>query len=709
MHAAHASPAAAPARAHLARLPAALAGWTARCWREDARRRVLWLPVGLGLGIAIYFALPAEPPPGPAAVAGAGLAALAAAVLRRRGPTRALAAFGLALVLGLLLAVERTQRVAAPVLARPGTHTVEGQVVAVEPRGGRFRLLLEEVRITGLAPAETPVRVRVGAGRAAGDLRAGDRIRLRARLLPPAGPFHPGGFDFARRAWFQRIGAVGWALGAPERLSRGGAGPWERLGELRRTVAERARGRIGGIEGEVAAALLTGLRGGIPGTVWEAMQRSGLAHLLAISGLHLGLVAATAWFAVRYGLALLPAVALRWPLRKLAAAAGILAAFAYLLLSGAPVPTRRAFVTIALALTAVLLDRDPLSMRLVALAATVVLVLQPEAITGASFQMSFAAVVALVAVFETRRERLAERPRGALARLLAYPRLVLLTTLVAGLATLPLAAWHFGRIATWGMVANLVAVPLTAFWIVPAGFLALLAMPLGLDGPLFALMGEGIGVLLALARTVAAWPAASLDLPPPPTAALMSFLGGGLWIALWRAPWRWTGLLPALAGLLLALQSRPPDLLVAPGGRALAVRGTEVAWLEERRRDGLRREQWRRALAVRRLRPLPVEGTAGPLVCDPAGCVLVRAGLRVAWVRAPRALAADCRRTDLVITPLRGVHCPDGTPVLDGGRLRRLDGAALWLTREGIRVVGVRETRGRRPWVRGGVPYSSQE
>ncbi len=678
---------------------AAVVAALARCWREDAARRVLWLPVGLGTGIAIYFALPAEPPPIPTVLLALGGAALALRLVgRRRGGVRAAAALAVAVLAGLVLALERSQRVAAPVLPRAGVYGLEGRVVAVEPRGRRFRLLLEEVRIDGLEPAQTPVRVRLGVGASAAALRAGDVVRLRARLMPPAAPFWPGGFDFARRAWFERIGAIGWSLGAPERLAAGEVGWGERLAAWRRQLAERVRDRIGGVEGEVAAALLTGLRGGIPGEVWEAMQRSGLAHLLAISGLHLGLVAATAWLLVRYGLALIPALALRWSLRRLAAVASLAAACAYLLLSGAPVPTRRAFITLALALLALLLGRSPFSMRLVALAAALVLVLEPEALTGASFQMSFAAVVALVAVFEGREGR--SEMRGAVARLLAYPRLVLLTTLVAGLATLPFAAWHFGRIASWGMVANLLAVPLTAFWIVPAGFAALLALPLGLDGPLLDLMGRGIGVLLAIARTVAAWPGASLDLPPPPTAALLLYVAGGLWLALWRARWRWLGLVPLALGLALAVSTRPPQLLVAPGAQALAVRGEDGAWLEEWRRDGFRREQWRRALAVRRLQPLPEVGAVGPVRCDPAGCVVALEGVRIAWVRRSHGVVADCRRAALVITALPRLRCPDGTPVLDGRSLWRLQGAAIRIEDGRIAIEGVRPARGERPWVR---------
>lgn len=264
------------------------------------------------------------------------------------------------------------------------------------------------------------------------------------------------------------------------------------------------------------------------------------------------------------------------------------------------------------------------------------------------------------------------------------------------------------------MLANLLAVPLTGLLVVPSGFLALLAVPLGLDGPLFDLMGFGIRVLLTVAHTVAALPGASLDLPPPPDAAIVLFLLGGLWWALWRAPWRHLGLLPALAGLLLALSARPPDVLLAPGARAIALRVDGRAFVEEYRRNGLRREQWRRALGVRRLEPLPKAGRIGPLACDPEACVLERGGHRLAWIRRPRALAADCRYADLLVTTLAGVRCAQGgARVLDAAFLDRAGGAALWLMPPSPRLVTVRERRGDRPWVRRpwdrrrGIPYAA--
>jgi len=689
--------------ARLAGLPTVLTAWLQDCWRRDAGRRVLWLPVAVGLGCAIYFALPVEPPL--PAVFGLGtilLVWLARAMWRSRETPRALLAFAVALLSGFLLAAGRAHLVAAPVIPRPGVYEVEGRIELVEPYGSGLRLTLADVSIAGLPAERTPARIRVSLRRFDPPPRPGDRLRARARLAPPLPPACPRCYDFARAAWFQRMGAVGWVLDRARTVATRDSSFAEAIDRLRFSVAERARTHIGGREGAVAAALLTGLRGGIDDATWEAMQRSGLAHLLAISGLHLGLVATTAWLFVRWLLAAFPAIALRVDVRRIAAVAALAAAGFYLLLAGAPLPTQRAFVMIALALLAVLAGRHPVSMRLVALAAAVVLALSPEAVTGASFQMSFAAVVALVAVFEGAQGRLPPGEENLAVRVLRHLRAVLLTTVVAGLATLPFAAWHFGRIATFGTLANLVAVPLTALWIVPAGFLALLLMPLGLDAPAFDAMGTGIGVLLATARTVADLPAASLDIPPPDASALLLFVLGGLWLALWQASWRWLGIAPLALGFLFTFTARAPDMLVAPDGAAVAVRtGGPRALLLEARRDSLRRDAWQRALAVRGFDPFPQTGAQGPAHCDATGCTVHIGGHVVAILRRPAALAADCRHARLVITPLSGVRCPEGAArMFDRDALRRAGGLAVFADGFDLRIETVAGYRGRRPWTR---------
>ena len=694
-----------------ARSPVApsLVAWLAGNLLAERERWLLWLPVGVGSGIAVYFALPVEPPVWLGAT-GLLLALVALSWSWWRLPSDAFHGYtpgllGLVvLLLGFSAATVRTQLVEAPVLERRGAHALEATVLLVEERTRGQRLLLGEPRIEGLEPGATPAQIRVSTRRAEPSFEPGDRIRLRALLMPPSPPVEPRGFDFARQAYFQRLGAVGYALAAPELLSRADARDWSLgLAALRQTIAQQIAGAIPGTAGAIAVALLTGLRGALPDHIWDQWAIAGIAHLLAISGLHLALVAGTLFFAVRVALALAPPLALRLPTKKLAASIALLGAFGYLLISGAPVPTRRAFAMTALALVAIMADRNPFSMRLVAWAALAVLLLQPESLLGPSFQMSFAAVIALIAVYETGVARRAAGAGGLDWRLLTYVAGIALTTLVASAATTPFSIYHFSRFPTYGIVTNLIAVPLTGLWIMPWGMLGVLLIPAGLDGPCFVLMGRGIEIIIGAAAFVADLPAAALAVARPPLAALVATALGGLWLCLWRTSWRRLGLLGiAVGGCLMPLGS-PPDILIDARGEIAAVRLDDGNLaISPWRRDRWITDTWLQSAGQDRPAawPVPGQGGVGDFACDAFGCVLTRAGHTVALARRPEAIEEDCRTADLVVSYPRLEACPGTTPLIGPRALRRGGGLALWLASSGIEMLTVREARGERPWTR---------
>jgi competence protein ComEC len=459
-------------------------------------------------------------------------------------------------------------------------------------------------------------------------------------------------------------------------------------------------------------ALLTGLRGGIPEAVVAALRDAGLAHLLAISGLHLGLMAGFAFFIVRLALAAVEPVALRYPIKKWAAAAALLAAFSYMLLTGATVPTQRAFVMAALVLVAVMIDREAISMRPVALAALVVLALRPESLLSASFQLSFAAVVGLVAFYEAVRRHwpAAARARSRWRRAGLYVAAVAATTVVASLATAPFAAFHFGRIATLGLVANLIAVPVTALWIMPWGLLALALMPVGLEGLALAPMEWGIALVIAVARACAGLPGAVVLLPAWPLSALVGIALGGLWLCLWRGRWRWAGLAGLGLGLALSASGRPPDILVDETGRLFAVRtGDGALALSSTRVARFVGSMWLRRNGQEAPAPWAEAGDDeawpdGTLRCDRLACVYRPRGKPlVALVRDPRALAEDCALAQVVVAavPVRGA-CDGPALVVDRFDLWRGGAHALWLGKDGedVRVADVESRQGRRPWAR---------
>jgi competence protein ComEC len=685
-----------------------LLAWLADNLLGERERWFLWLPVGLGTGVAGYFGLPAEPP---LWLGAAGLLVAAALLFWLWWRLPAAARYGCApallgaiiVLLGFAVASWRTHLVAAPVLERRGAHVLEATVLLVEDRTRGQRLLLGDAVIAGLESHATPVQLRVSTRSPEPAFEPGDRVRVRALLMPPSPPVEPGGFDFARQAYFQRLGAVGYALSAPELLLRAEQRGWSLgVAALRQSIAERITLAVPGTAGAIGVALLTGLRGALPDQIWDEWAIAGIAHLLSISGLHLALVAGTLFFTVRIALALVPPLALRMPTKKLAALVALFGAFGYLLISGAPVPTQRAFAMTALGLVAIMADRNPFSMRLVAWAAIVVLLLQPESLLGASFQMSFGAVVALIAIYETGVAKRRADAGGLDWRLLMYVGGIALTTLVASAATTPFSIYHFSRFPTYGIVTNLLAVPLTGIWIMPWGMLGLLLVPVGLDGPCFALMGYGIELIMVAAAFVADLPGAALAVPRPPLAALVATVLGGLWLCLWRTSWRRLGLIGIALGVLLMPLNRPPDLLIDGRGEIVAVRRDDGSLaLSPWKRDRWITDTWLQSAGQDRPANWPASGHGtGDFACDHLGCVLMRSGQVVALARRPEAIEEDCRAADLVVSYPRIERCPGGTPLIGPGALRRAGGLAIWLERSGIDLHTVREARGERPWSR---------
>ncbi|MGA1613674.1 MAG: ComEC/Rec2 family competence protein [Lutimaribacter sp.] len=496
-----------------------------------------WAPVMLACGIGLYFSLTFELTH-PTYTALFVIFIMASGLALRGGLLVQVCAGAVALiVLGVLLAGLRAHAVAGPVLGFRYYGPVEGRIIAMDRSGSdALRLLLDQVVLADTAPQKVPRRVRVSLHGPQGfvALAPGQRVMMNAHLAAPAGPVEPGGFDFRRHAWFLGIGAVGYTRTPVVLAVAGREGVW--LGQLRHRLSQRVQARIPGDAGGFAAAILTGDRSAVAQPRLEALRDSNLAHLLAISGLHMGLLAGFVFATIRGGLALCPPLALRLPARKIAAVFAMAAGAFYLALSGGNVATERAFSMVAVMLCAVLLDRRALSLRSVAVAALVVLALRPEALAGPGFQMSFAATTALVVVFGWLSQH---RPNsGWMAQ--KWLRLalgVLVSSGIAGLATAPLGAAHFNQIAHYGLLANLAAVPLMGALIMPAAVIGICLMPFGLDGVPLWVMGQGLAWVLFVADTVAAWPGATSGVPTPPPAVLPMMALGALWAVLWRGRW----------------------------------------------------------------------------------------------------------------------------------------------------------------------------
>lgn len=631
-------------------------------WAEaGSGRLVLWLPVAFVCGILAYFGADQEPAlwaAGAAFVVTCGLAVLA----RAHAFSFALLCAAAAFFCGFLVATAQTARIAHPVILPPdGPVRFSGYVEARERRATADRVVLYVTGAEGRGLAQVPQRVRLSLPRGSAPPE-GSPVSQLARLLPPLGPAMPGAHDFGRKPWFEGIGAVGFGFGRPRPARLQTPPPFSvkvaaGIAEVRGALAARIRAVLSGPSADIAVALVTGERASIAPEVEESMRQSGLTHVLSISGLHMAMVAGTLFALVRAVLALFPPLALAFPVKSLAAGVALLGSAGYLGLSGNDEPAQRSFIMAAVVLLGIVLGRAALNLRTVAVAGVVVLALSPVSVLDPGTQMSFAATLALVAAYERGRPLFARRPAESLpARLLlkvlAFFGALAFTSLVAGLATAPFGAMHFQRLAPYGLLANLLAMPAVSALVMPFGLLGVLLLPFGWDSLAWPVMGVGIDIMLSVSDQVAALPGAALRTQVIGAGAAGLAALALAMACLLRGSLTVFALIPALGAVLVAAPPPRFDVLVAPDARTLAVRGPDGQWamagassnrfLAEQwlARDGDTRKAADRSLAAafrctRSLctAPLPGGGTA-------------------ALVRRADGLAAACRTAQLVVSPL---------------------------------------------------------
>src|SRR5579883_241271 len=667
-------------------------------------RLVLWLPVFMGVGVLVYFSLRAEPP----TWAGAAIAvpALGGAVLVRGAGRRvlaALAAFGL----GLASAQFATMRAPPPERLPFGAVTLSGRVAAMVVLPDGQRVTIAGARLDGAPPLRRLVRVRLRDDDTT-RFAAGDLVQVRALLRPPSPPAYPGGWDLQRDAYFGGFAGYGFAIGDSVRLEHrdptGFAGWVQRA---RETIAARVEARLPGADGAIAATLLTGEPSAIPASDREAFRASGLAHLLAVAGLHIGAVMGLAYGFTRAGLALSERAALYWPVKEIAAAVALAAGLFYMVLTGAHVPIVRSFVMAALFTLAALAGRRPFSLRGLGVAATGLMLVAPQEVAGASFQLSFSAVLSLIAGYEALRPGLLRLyGDGSLHRRAAGHLVALaLTSLLAGGASAPFGAYHFGRLQLYFVAANMLAVPITAFWVMPLGLLAVALMPLGLEGAALVPMGWGVHAVLLIARAVAAWPEAVVKVPHMTSWGLALVALGIAWLGIWRTGWlKLIWLVPLLPGLVSPWLVAPPDLLMAADGKLIGVRAPGGTVLTDHAASASRfvRDEWTRYWAAGPAEPLPRSGTAaaGAIACAPDACWLRLHPHAPTALLLRRAAPAGCAEAGVILSLEAARGLCTGPVLIDRITARRDGAVAVWLKPEGVRVRTDRTDRGDRPWVR---------
>lgn len=673
-----------------------------------------WLAVAFAAGIATWFLLPDRT----GWLVAIGLAAGGGAIgwlHWRRNDTRAVlrvaaVALSLAFVLGISTIWARSAMVGTAPIARPFIGQIEGRILAREeqPAEQRVRLTLA-IREPGTARA-VKVRVNLPQDRDRAGLAEGSLIRVGVRLLPPAPPLVPGGYDFARRAWFDGLAATGSAYGEVAVVEPGASAGAVAQGQ--RALSAHVRSQLGGSPGAIAAAFASGDRGAIAEPDEEAMRDSGLTHLLSISGLHVSAVVAGAYLLAIRLLALWPWLVLRVRLPVLAAGIGALAGASYTLLTGADVPTVRSCLGAGLVLLAVALGREPLSRRMLAVVAGIVMVLWPESLVGPSFQMSFAAVLAIVALAGAQpvRNFLAPREESWLARMARRVAVLFATGVVIEAVLTPVVLFHFHRSGIYGAFANVLAIPLTTFVIMPLIALALALDAAGLGAPAWWLAGKSLEVLLGIAHVVSGRPGAVRLMPQIGTDAMLLYVAGMLWLALWSGRVRLWGLLPAGVALAMMVATPAPDLLVARDGRQIGIAMPGERLLVLREGEGYALDTLREAAAFGG-EPVAIDKSPAAR-CSADFCALTMERGGRAWrllvarskhfVDAGQLIEA-CAAADIVIAA-RSLprNCVPRWLKADRRFLTEHGGVTAYL-KQTPRLVTVAESQGEHGWWRAGI------
>lgn len=693
----------------------------------DARRPFLFLAPSTFCGVLLYFAADDEPSILAPLIGLIPISILIAYAMRR--PTRELLFLGLALasiLSGFALAAWRTLRVDAPMISKATIAMMTGLVHTVDAKPEGARLLIIPLTLEGYDGA-LPNFIRVTMS-GMPHFEAGAKIKANVRILPPPGPVRPGGYDFARDAYFNKIGGVGSLLGKSITLSKNESLSFRfdfvsMIDRFRNHLANRIANVIGGQAGAVSAALITGKRGMISEETNEDLRLAGIYHVVSISGLHMVLVAGMIFFLVRLFLVLIPGLALRFNVKIWAAIAAMCGAIAYDIFAGSEVATERSlFMTLAL-FGAILVGRPALSMRNLVVAAFIIIAMEPESILGPSFQMSFAAVAALIAAYERVPHHATQKisdngtqnaskfSYGLFDRLASFiirhVKAILLTTFLAEIATVPFALYHFQRVQPLGVIGNIFTIPLVEMVAMPAGFVGLLALPFGLDGPVWHFMGYGVRMMLSLSHYVAEMPFASVSLPAISVSSLLFVSAGMIWIFLWSTSLRWIGLFPILIGGIFALTTHHPDIYIARDGASVAARGVDGRLhVMGRNTNEFTINQWLAADGDARSAQ-DVSVKQGPL-CSSSGCVMSGLALEKIVLGLERDdLAEDCKLANVLITPFYVPRDCDEAFVIDRDVVNHYGAVAIYRhdnaklpvsASERFYLTGARDPNKNRPW-----------
>jgi competence protein ComEC len=672
---------------------------------KQAVQLMLWVPVFLIVGIWTYFNLPREP-----SLVAVGALAVCTLILMWFARSRRYLIVIAMVCLGFVLAKLRADMVATPLLrAYVSESQISGYVADADNRGNKKRILVVELdSATHIPDGEMPRRVRLSTYNAA-DVLIGDYVTMSVRLSPLPRPVAPGAFDYGRMLYFQSIGATGQSSTEPIIEMR--KVPYRFVirrffHNLRSGMGARITSVISGPIGAFANAMITGERAAIPDDMNKSLQISGLAHILSISGLHMSLVAGGVFWAVRAFLALFPFLALQYPIKKWAACAALFVGLIYMLLADSGSATERSYIMIAVMFFAVLVDRPAVSLRNLAISAILILLVTPEESLGASFQMSFLAVMGLAAFFEWWNQRAVDTKQFAAARSWRFVGRIgktiagsIFTTIVAGGMSSIAAAYHFGRMAPYGTIANGLSLPVVSLVVMPSALLSAMFMPFGLETYPLKLMELGLQATMWISDVVSTWPGANVLIAKPALASIILMVIGATVLCIGAGRLRFSGVAIFMLGLFTTQLATRPQILIEERGSNVAVLDASGHYIFANDKGGkFAAEKWLQENGET-ITVAEASAQAG-WTCEDNMCFTDLANKSVGYVREQETADWTCPPVDILIAdfPLRRA-CPDIKIRIDRFDVWKQGASAIYFSGNSVEIKTVKAEQGDRPWV----------
>ena len=644
----------------------------------------------LGLGIYLFFSLPYDPSL-TFCLCQFLVAISLLMIFRKHYICNRLSVLLFMMSVGFLAAEIRVINISSPQIKSVIENVaVEGTILQIIDSPNNRKLLLDNLIIENLDSNQTPSSIRISTKSDLSDYAVGDRIYLTTTLMPPPHPSFPGGFNFAEYSFFKEIGAIGFAQSRPYNLSLNNIDTaTKHINNLRKYLGRRIERAIDSKSSAIALALLIGDTTKIDKHSLNVVRISGIAHIIAISGLHVVIVVGLIFLSIRGMLSKFSNLAAVYDLKKIAAIFGIIGSFCYLIIAGSPISAQRAFIMSTITLVAILIDRTPKPIRSIAFAGIIILLLTPESMFSASMQMSFAACISLVASFTYLSKVFWPDQSTHLKKVLVYLLNTVISTLVAGSATAPFVIYHFNQFSTYSILTNIIAVPLTNFILMPLGAVGLLLIPFHLESLALIPMGWGIDFMIYVADIITSLPQSSLNFRSYTTWGLGLIASGGLLFCIMVAHLRWAAAILLLVGMLsnaTFFKGNNPDILIDSSGKLFALRVEDSYYFSNKMRARFVRNSWEQLLGVEDVSTIKKLSN-----CTQGVCTLSKNGQSITVVSSDDFAAWNegiCSDHSMIInlSPSRDLACSANTTIIDRSFLKTNGNTFIWLNKNGIKI-----------------------